>query len=171
MAPELTALRSLFLIAMHHGLQMAPDELPTAQGPDMLPAVLGAMRRVGLKARALSHCSWDKASRLGGAYPALAVRRDGTWVILVHVVPGPDGELAAAVLDPAAEAEGVRLVPRDAFMADWSGTLILCRRATALAEEDRPFGFSWFLPEIVRHRRFFAGVAVAAAYERIRLRP
>ncbi|WP_245216716.1 peptidase domain-containing ABC transporter [Roseomonas nitratireducens] len=162
MAPELTALRSLFLIAMHHGLQMAPDELPTAQGPDMLPAVLGSMRRLGLKARALSHCSWDKATRLGSAYPALAVRRDGSWVILVHVVPGPDGELAAAVLDPAEEAEGVRLVPRDRFVAEWSGTLILCRRATALAEDDRPFGFSWFLPEIARHRRFFTGVAIAA---------
>lgn len=162
LAPELTALRCLFLVAVHHGLHMAPEDLPPADGPDMLPAVLGAMKRLGLKARALTGCGWDKAANLGTAYPALAIRRDGSWVALVHVVPGPDGTPMAAVLDPAEEAAGVRLVPRAEFEAGWSGTLVLCRRAAPAAEEDRPFGLAWFLPEIARHRRFFAGVAVAA---------
>ena len=162
LAPELTALRCLFLVAVHHGLHMAPEDLPPADGPDMLPAVLGAMKRLGLKARALTGCGWDKAANLGTAYPALAIRRDGSWVALVHVVPGPDGTPMAAVLDPAEEAAGVRLVPRAEFEAAWSGTLVLCRRAAPAAEEERPFGLAWFLPEIARHRRFFAGVAVAA---------
>ena len=163
LAPELTALRCLFLVASHHGLRLAPEELPPVSGPDMLPAVLGTMRRVGLKARALHDCGWEKAEGLGTAYPALALRRDGSWVILVHVIPGPDGVPAAAVLDPAREAAGVELVAREKFVADWSGTLVLCRRRIlGAAEEDRPFGFGWFLPEIARHRRFFAGVAVAA---------
>ena len=35
-------------------------------------------------------------------------------------------------------------------------------RARRWPEDDRPFGLSWFLPEIVQHRPFFAGVAVAA---------
>lgn len=147
---------------MHHGLHLAPEELPNAQGPDMLPAMLGAMRRLGLKARALTGRGWETAAGLGSAYPALAMRRDGTWVVLVHVIPGTDGEPAAAVLNPEAEADGVQLIPRDRFLADWSGTLILCRRAAATAETDRPFGLSWFLPEISRHRAFFAGIAVAA---------
>jgi len=161
LAPDLTALRCLFLVATHHGLQVAPEDLPAAQGPDLLPAMLAAMRGLGLKAKAVTGCGWEKAERLGTAYPALALRRDGSWVILVHVMPGPDGAPAAAVLDPAEEAAGVRLVPRDRFLAEWSGTLVLCRRRAA-AGADRPFGFGWFLPEIARHRRFFAGVAVAA---------
>ncbi|WP_137127997.1 peptidase domain-containing ABC transporter [Roseomonas sp. HF4] len=161
MAPDLTALRCLFLVATHHGLQVAPEDLPAAQGSDLLPAMLAAMGRLGLKAQAVAGCGWDKAERLGTAYPALAVRRDGSWVILVHVMPGPDGEPAAAVLDPAEEAAGVRLVPRARFLAEWSGTLVLCRRRTP-GGADRPFGFGWFLPELARHRRFFAGVAVAA---------
>jgi ATP-binding cassette subfamily B protein len=107
-------------------------------------------------------CGWDKAAGLGTAYPALATRRDGSWLILVHVMPGPDGAPMAAVLDPQQEAAGVQLVPRENFLADWSGTLVLCRRATPLPEEDRPFGLSWFLAEIVQHRPFFTGVAVAA---------
>ncbi len=162
LAPDLTALRCLFLVAMHHGLHLAPEELPDAQGDDMLPAMLGAMRRAGLKARAVTGCGWDKAAALGTAYPALATRRDGSWMILVHVMPGPDGTPMAAVLDPRQEAAGVQLVPRENFLADWSGTLVLCRRAEPLPEEDRPFGLSWFLAEITNHRRFFAGVAVAA---------
>ena len=107
LAPEFSALRCLFLLAMHHGLHMAPEELPTAQGPALLPAVLDALRRLGLKTRALTGRGWDTAAGLGSAYPALAVRRDGSWVVLVHVIPGPDGALAVAVLDPATEAEGV----------------------------------------------------------------
>ena len=162
LAPDLTALRCLFLVAMHHGLHLAPEELPDAQGQDMLPAMLGAMRRAGLKARAVTGCGWDKAAALGTAYPALATRRDGSWLILVHVMPGPDGTPMAAVLDPRQEAAGVQLVPRESFLADWTGTLVLCRRAAPLPEEDRPFGLSWFLAEIVNHRRFFAGIAVAA---------
>lgn len=148
---------------MHHGLHMAPEELPTAQGPALLPAVLDALRRLGLKTRALTGRGWDTAAGLGSAYPALAVRRDGSWVVLVHVIPGPDGAPAAAVLDPATEADGVQVIPREQFMAEWSGTLVLCRkRASGVAEADRPFGLSWFLPEIIQHRRFFAGIAVAA---------
>jgi ATP-binding cassette subfamily B protein len=163
LAPELTALRCLFLLAAHHGLPLAPEEMPAAQGPQTLPAVLGALRKAGLKARVVRRCGWDKAAGLGTAYPALAIRRDGRWMILVHVVPGPDGAPMAAVLDPAEEQAGVQLVPRDRFLADWDGTLILCRRpAPALAEEDQPFGLRWFVPEILRHRRFFAGVALAA---------
>jgi ATP-binding cassette subfamily B protein len=162
LAPDHTALRCLFLVATHHGLHLAPEELPAAQGKQMLPAMLDAMRRVGLKARALTGCGWDKAAGLGTAYPALATRHDGSWMILVHVMPGPDGAPMAAVLDPREEAAGVQLVPRENFLADWSGTLVLCRRATPLPLEDQPFGLSWFLAEIANHRPFFAGVAVAA---------
>ncbi|WP_338119000.1 peptidase domain-containing ABC transporter [Paracraurococcus ruber] len=144
-------------------MQLAPEELPPIEGPDMLPPVLRAMRKAGLQARVLRRCGWDKAAGLGTAYPALAVRRDGSWVILVQVVPGPDGQQVAAVLDPATEVAGVQLVPPEQFLEAWDGTLLLCRRrAPALLSEEQPFGFRWFLPEILRHRRFLAGVAMAA---------
>ncbi len=163
MAPELTALRCFFLVALHHGVQLAPEELPAVSAPGaLLTALLGTMGKAGLRTRVLRRCGWDKAAGLGTAYPALAQRKDGSWVILVHVVPGAEGAPLAAVLDPAEEQQGVQLVPRAAFEASWNGTLILCRRAAAAVGEDRPFGLGWFLPEIARHRRFFLGVAVAA---------
>jgi ATP-binding cassette subfamily B protein len=152
----------MFLVAMHHGRHLAPEELPPVQGGDMVPAVMAGLRAAGLRAKLLRRRGWDTASALGSAYPALAIRRDGSWVILVHVVVAPDGTQQAALLDPAEEQAGIRLVPREAFLREWSGTLLLCRRVFGIAEEDQPFGLRWFLPEILRHARFFRGVAVAA---------
>jgi ATP-binding cassette subfamily B protein len=162
LAPELTALRCLFLLAMHHGVQLAPEELPPVGSGDMLPGLLGTLRRVGMTTRVLHGCDWAKAGALGSAYPVLAQYRDGRWVVLVHVVPGAEGERAAAVLDPAEERAGVQLLPRPQFEAVWNGTLLLARPAGAVAEDGTEFGFRWFLPEIMRNRRFFAGVALAA---------
>ncbi|MBU8542772.1 MULTISPECIES: peptidase domain-containing ABC transporter [Roseomonadaceae] len=162
LAPELTALRCVFLVAMHHGLQLAPDELPQPGHGDMVPEVLRALQGTGLKAQALRRAGWDKAAGLGTAYPALVLRSDGSWVILIHILDDADGQPVAAVLDPVREAEGVRLMPRAEFLAEWSGTLVLVKRVHALTDEEQPFGLRWFLPEIIRHRRCFAGVAIAA---------
>ncbi|GGC61087.1 hypothetical protein GCM10011504_44140 [Siccirubricoccus deserti] len=140
MAPELTALRSMFLVAMHHGLHQAPEELPTIEGPDMLPAVLRAMRQLGLHGKVMRNCGWEKLGALGTAYPAMAIRRDGSWVILVHVIPAGDGTRHAAILDPAEEHQGMQLCAEASFVDTWAGTLVLCKRIHALRDESQPFG-------------------------------
>jgi ATP-binding cassette subfamily B protein len=152
----------MFLVAMHHGLHLAPDELPAIEGPDMLPAVLRSMRKLGLHGKVMQNCSWEKLGALGTAYPAMAIRRDGSWVILVHVIPAGDGTRRAAILDPAEEPRGMQLWTQEAFAEHWAGTLVLCKRVYALQDESQPFGLRWFLPEIIRQRRFFRGVAIAA---------
>ena len=162
MTPAHTALRCLFLIAMHHGVHLRDDELVAAEQPETVPSMLSSMRKLGLMGRALRQCKWDQAGALGTAYPALVARRDGSWVILIHVVANASGERVAAILDPAEERKGVQLVSRAQFVADWDGTLVLCKRVHALGDPDQPFGMRWFLPEIIRHRRFFVGVALAA---------
>ncbi|WP_029015132.1 peptidase domain-containing ABC transporter [Niveispirillum irakense] len=162
MSPHLTALRCLFLIAMHHGIQLAPEELPTDGADDTKGSVLRAMRTVGLKGRIIDNCDWEKAGALGTAYPALAIRKDGSWVVLAQVVTTAEGERRAAVLDPATEQDGIKLLTQEQFLEEWSGTLVLCKRAYALTDENQPFGFRWFMPEIVRHASLFRGVAVAA---------
>jgi ATP-binding cassette, subfamily B, bacterial HlyB/CyaB len=152
----------MFLVAMHHGRQPAAEELPAIDGPDMVPSVLRAMRKLGLRGKVLYHCNWKKAGALGTAYPAMAVRKDGSWVILVHVVPGGNGTKLAAVVDPVIERQGVQLCSRESFVESWAGTLILCKRDYGLADESQPFGLRWFMPEIIRQRHFFRGVAISA---------
>ncbi|ONG42661.1 hypothetical protein BKE38_29210 [Pseudoroseomonas deserti] len=147
---------------MHHGQHLTPAELPVPGAGDMTGAVLRSLKAAGLSGKALTRCDWDKAGSLGTAYPALATRRDGSWFILVHVMAAADGAKLAAILDPRDEAAGVQLVTREAFLAEWSGRLVVARRANKVTDENQRFGLRWFLPEIIRHRRLFQGVAIAA---------
>ncbi len=161
LAPQLTALRCVFLLAAHHGVHLAPEALPALVEGDMAGPVQQALDRAGFRTRVLQGGGWRRLVGLGSAVPALAVMRDGRWVILVHAGDAGGSE-AAAILDPAREAEGMRLVPREQFLADWSGMLVLARHAPRVSDENQPFGLRWFLPEILRHRGLFAGVAAAA---------
>ncbi|MCC6718763.1 MAG: peptidase domain-containing ABC transporter [Acetobacteraceae bacterium] len=120
-----------------------------------------ALEQAGFRVRVLEGSGWPKAAGLGSATPALARMKDGRWVILIHAGPAEGGD-AAAILDPSREAAGVHAVPRDAFLADWTGTLLLARRAPRLTDENQPFGLRWFIPELLRQRGPLAGVAVAA---------
>ncbi len=157
----MTALRCLFLIALHHGVQLAPDELPQESQGDHVTGVLKAMRSAGLKGRRV-RMTWKSACQLGSAYPAIAIMKDGNWVILAYALPAEGGIMHAAVLDPRHEAEGIRFVPESEFVANWTGEVILSKRVWALMDENQPFGFSWFFPEILRNVKFFRGVAIAA---------
>ena len=161
LAPQLTALRCAFLIAHHHGVHMAPEALPVIRNDDMATPLRRSLEGAGFRVRMLERCGWAKAASLGSAAPALARMKDGRWVILVHAGPAEDGD-TAAILDPQREALGVSAMPRAAFLANWSGTLLLARKAPRLTDENQPFGLRWFIPELLRQRGLLAGVGVAA---------
>ncbi len=161
-SPHLTALRSLFLVAMHHGVHVPPELLSRADPNDAAASILGVMREVGLTGRLLQNCRWRDVSRLGSAYPAMAERTDGNWLIVASTMPTADGIGALAVLDPASEQAGIVVLPRGEFEAGWTGRLVLCKRKFRLSDEKQPFGLRWFVPEILRNRRYLRDVAVAA---------
>ena len=161
LAPQLTALRCAFLIAHHHGVHLAPEGLPVLAEGDMTGALHRSLVGAGFRVRVLEGCGWARAAGLGSAAPALARMTDGRWVVLVHAGPAEGGD-AAAILDPQREADGVHALPRAAFMAQWSGVLLLARHAPRLGEAGRKFGLGWFVPELLRQRGLLAGVGVAA---------
>ncbi len=157
-----TALRCLFLVALHHGVQIQPEKLGAGGNPaDPLGSVRRVMRDAGLSAKVIKKGSWNTITRLGSAYPAMAVQKTGNWVIVLQVVKAADGEMIA-IVDPLNEHAGMVLVPEAQFIADWGGTLILCKKRKAEVTESEPFGFRWFIPEIMRHRRILRDVALAA---------
>jgi len=160
-SPHLTALRSLFVIALHRGVQLTPELLAEIHESDILDSLLAAMRKARLRGKVLRNCAWRDLAALSSAYPFMALMRGGLWVVVVNVSQGPDGPVAA-LLDPLTEKDGVALVPQAAFMARWSGTLLLCRNARRAADDNTAFGLGWFLPEILRHRAVLRDVAIAA---------
>jgi ATP-binding cassette, subfamily B, bacterial HlyB/CyaB len=162
LAPQMTALRCAFLIAAHHGVNLAPEQLPAVVEGGMGGSVAAALNRAGLRAREIRGCTWAKAMSLGSAYPALAALGSGHWVVLIQGVTPEGGETAAAILDPRREQDGVHLVSRAAFEAEWTGTLLLVRRAPRVTDENQPFGLRWFVPDMIRQRKLLGGVVCAA---------
>lgn len=159
-APQMTALRAMFVLAHHHGVTLGPEDLPRLSGTDHAPGLLGCLQRAGFRTRMLAKARWHHVSRLGSACPALVEVEGGAWAILVQVVTTAEGQFAA-LLDPAAEAEGLRLLPREAFEARWQGRVILARPRLDESRAQVPFGLRWFLPALAGQKGLLAGVAVA----------
>lgn len=161
MAPHLTALRCLFLTALHHGVQVPPEKLGDIDFNDTVPGVLRIMRDVGLKGQLLKNRTWEQLTALGSAYPVMAEQNGGNWVIVAGAVAGETG-LSVAVVDPRSEHNGATVVGEQAFLAEWTGRFILCKRAPKLTDETQEFGFRWFMPEILRNGSHFRDIAIAA---------
>ncbi len=162
MSPHLTALRCLFLVALHHGIQLRPEVLASADDSDSLSSVLRLMRDVGLSGKVLKNRVWDDLTSLGSAYPVMAEQKRGNWVIVASTLTIADGRLMAAVLDPLTEATGVALVPQEDFIENWTGRLVLAKRKYKITDEKQPFGLMWFMPEILRNGRYFRDIGIAA---------
>lgn len=159
-ARRLTALRAAFLIAGHHGVALRAEDLPQLVAADMAPSIVAALTSAGFRARLIANAGWDVAARLGTAYPALAPMHDGRWCILVLVLSKIEGD-QVAILDPLREADGLRMISREAFLNDWDGRLLLVTPEATATLADRPFGLAWFVPALLAQRRLFVGVAVA----------
>jgi len=157
-----TALRCLFLVGMHHGVQVPHTALAAVDEKDIFRSVLRTMNEVELKGKVLRRCKWKHMAKLGTAFPAIAVQKGGNWVIVLNVVPTADGGVAAAILDPRTEQAGMMLVPQEKFVEGWDGVLVLCRRSIPLSPKDETFSLRWFLPQIMRQGSSLRDVAVAA---------
>ena len=155
-----TALQCLVATARHHGIDLSADRIKHdyALKPDdditrLLPKIA---RSSGMRSRKLQ-VGWKDLQRLGEAYPAIARLANGNSVILLGF-----HEDKVGVLDPLADRLAVLHLDQTTFCKNWNGELLLLRRTFALADESRPFGFAWFIPEVVRNGATFRDIAVAA---------
>jgi ATP-binding cassette subfamily B protein len=162
MSPHLTALRCLFLVALHHGVQVPPEKLGHADESDTEGSLLQIFRDVGMAGKVLRKRKWVDLTRLGSAYPIIVQLKDSRWVIVASVMATGDGRLVAAVLDPQEEQSGLSLVEQAVFLDVWDGTIILAKRKHKITDDSQPFGFTWFLPEIMRNARYLRDTAVTS---------
>ncbi|MET4700355.1 subfamily B ATP-binding cassette protein HlyB/CyaB [Constrictibacter sp. MBR-5] len=168
-----TGLHCLALVARHHGLDVSVHRLvhDYAIGEEAVDdtMLVRMARDLGLKARARS-VGWNELTELGQAYPAMARLTNGNWILVAGIgriiaaeADGDaQGEGVVRVLDPLAVRPELMDVTEARFRERWSGDILLLKRSYRLADPDQPFGFRWFVPEILRQRRLFADVAVAA---------
>lgn len=162
-SPIHTALRCLFMVCIHRGVQLQPEHFSDVNPNDIMGSLLRVMRSIALRGKVLRRHKWKELAKLGHAYPMMALMKNGGWVVLYKV--NDDGkEQSMSLLDPHVEADGIHMVARDRFMADWTGVLIACKKSAMsfISQHSGPFGFRWFIPEIMRYKRYFRDVALAA---------
>jgi len=159
-------LRCLFVVSLHRGIQLKPESFADVSESDILGSMLRVMHKVGLRGKMIRRQKWKHLAALNYAYPVMAMLKSEHWVVVLNTADGPEGP-AAAVLDPLSEQNGVTMVPMQQFAERWNGTLILCKRVHRLSDEGQPFGIRWFVPELLRHKRFFRDVAVAATMSNV----
>jgi ABC transporter transmembrane region/Haemolysin-type calcium binding protein related domain/Peptidase C39 family len=143
-------------VALAHQLGWAPSHVPSTQD------LLLAARQLGLKAK-LSRSSAERLTLV--ALPALALVADDAGAQRVVVLAQCDGQ-RVLFQDPSEAIQGGRPViePVAAFVARWTGELILVTSRASLAGALTRFDFSWFIPSLVKYRDLFGEVLVVSLF-------
>lgn len=159
-----TNLHCLALVARHHGVDLSPERLQHDYAVDERPVEIRQLLRMakdaGLRARQIK-LSWTSLLQLGEAFPVLAELENGNWVVIAGPAMGEE-EAKIRVLDPLAERPDFILLNQEQFIRSWSGSVVMMKRNFGINDADQPFGFRWFIPEIIKQRSFFRDVALAA---------
>src|SRR6185436_17856470 len=113
--------------------------------------LLRAAKHLGLKAGILT-ANWNKLA--GIPLPAMAKRSDGRYVVLAKL----EGE-KVLVQDPT-DARPL-ILSREQFESAWTGQLLLFTKRANLRLQDLKFDFTWFIPAIVKYRKYLGEVLVA----------
>jgi ATP-binding cassette subfamily B protein len=159
-----TGLCCLVAVGRHHGVDLSIEQLAHAYAVEDDPVtqqlLLRMAREAGLRARATT-LRWAALTTLGQAFPAIGRLSNGNWVVIAGVEQAPDG-WRVTLFDPLADRPEPISLTEAQFCAAWAGEIVLVKRRRGALDPARPFGFLWFLPELVRQRRLFRDVIVAA---------
>jgi ATP-binding cassette, subfamily B, bacterial HlyB/CyaB len=116
--------------------------------------LLRAARHLGLKAGLLK-TQWKKLP--GIPFPAIAKLTSGRYAVLAKMDEGK-----ALIQDPV---EGRPLtLSRGQFESAWTGELLLFAKRANLRSQDLKFDFTWFIPAIIKYRKFLGEVLAASFF-------
>jgi subfamily B ATP-binding cassette protein HlyB/CyaB len=158
-----TALAALAVLAERQGVALTAERLAVrhgVSGPVSTDRLVRIATAEGFRARA-SRLTFRHLKTLGDAYPVLLRLVDGTTLIAERFVA--TGEVEAVIVRdplsptaPPVAVDALRLEDR------WAGETVFVRRRHDFASDDRPFGFGWMAAVILKERRLFRDVAIAA---------
>ncbi len=159
-----TNLQCLVLVARHHGVDLSPERLmhdyAVGDAPVNRRQMLRMAKDAGLRARHVT-LDWDGLFQLGEAFPVIAELQNGNWVVVAGTAGDGDNRMVR-ILDPLAQRPEFMLLEKERFLRSWRGSIVLVKRNYRMSDLDQPFGFRWFIPEIIRQRSLFRDVALAA---------
>ncbi|MCK4983323.1 MAG: peptidase domain-containing ABC transporter, partial [Victivallaceae bacterium] len=161
-----TALHCLAAMGKHHGLDMDMRRLlhEYAIEDDEISERLffKIIADNSLKSKKI-HLPWDKLPRLGEAFPLIAHRNNGKYILICGFQKKEDDE-RLVIIDPAAEKiPGQQFIfwSREQYESECSGKAYLVKRVYSLLDEEQPFGLRWFIPEFIKLKGMFGQIAIA----------
>lgn len=146
-----TASRLLGIPADYHQLKRAFIQ---TDAPADLITLLRASKELGLKAKKTQTVS-AKLQKL--SLPVMALLENGQYVVIVKA-----DDQRVLIFDPYKERP--LTIQHEAFNTAWTGTIILLARRFSLANLEREFNLSWFIPVVLKFKRFFGEVLVASFF-------
>ncbi|SMC46536.1 type I secretion system permease/ATPase [Sporomusa malonica] len=146
-----TAARLLGIPAEYQQLKRAFVVADTAAD---IVTLLRAAKELGLKAKQ-TQILITKLPKL--ALPAMTLLSNGQYVVIVKA-----DDQRVLLFDPYKERP--LTLTHEAFGAAWTGTVILLARRFSLANLEKEFNFSWFIPVIIRFKRFFSEVLIMSFF-------
>jgi subfamily B ATP-binding cassette protein HlyB/CyaB len=159
-----TNLQCLALVGRHHGIDLSPDRLihdyDVGETAVSTRQLLRMAKDAGLRARHV-HLDWPSLLNLREAYPVLVELDNGNWVVITDASTAA-GRETVCVLDPLAQRPEPIVLNENQFSRNWRGSAILAKRGYRLTDDDQPFGLRWFVPDIIRQRKLFRDVGLAA---------
>jgi subfamily B ATP-binding cassette protein HlyB/CyaB len=105
--------------------------------------IVRAARTLGFRARIVRSPSLARLRRI--PVPALVELPAG-----FAIFGGFDPEDRVRLMDPLTRVP--RVVPYDAFAAEWAGQIVLIARRAGIGTEPQAFGLNWFTPSLWRYR-------------------
>ena len=157
-----SGLLCLAMIARLNGVAIDPNqarhELALGSVHASADQLVMIARSASLKAKTVN----VRGKRLRGmAFPAIAEMDDGRFVIVGSV--DTSGE-TARVLVQSPLSRGPEVITETAFTQAWTGRLVLIALRASEAGGTLKFGFSWFIPAILKYRRLLSEVLVASLF-------
>jgi ATP-binding cassette, subfamily B, bacterial HlyB/CyaB len=150
--PGVTA---LVMLLRFHGVGADPAQILHRFGPRIgVPEMLRCAKELGLRARAVKSGS---ERLVGTALPAIAVMRDGGFLLLAKA-----SKDKVLVQDPLKPLPAV--MTQAELEAGWSGDLVLMTRRAGLVDLTRRFDVTWFLGAIHKYRSVLTEVLVASFF-------
>jgi ATP-binding cassette subfamily B protein len=131
--------------------------------------VLRIAKDIGLKTRVVK-MDWQKLAGLGEGYPVIALLSNGQAVIVSGFKSGNDkddpkaSEWEIVLVDPTSNKRDFLFLKQEQFEESWEGEILLLKRFYKLSDTKQPFGLRWFIPEVIRQKKSFTDIAIAAIF-------
>jgi len=160
-----SSLRALAVIASRLGLEVSVEQLlrrfALQPGEPETPTLLGYAQDLGLEAKSV-HMTFHELPRVAGALPAILRARGGRALILEEARADPDKGTVAVIRDPSVEAEALLAIDELHLAEVWEGEVILVKHRRFAPSEQLPFGLHWLWGQLMRERRLFRHIILAA---------